>query len=135
LSAPPDRREVAARWLRWAVEDLLLAEHTAADEDLVPRGSCIWAHQAAEKAIKALLIARDIDPPKLHDLDRLVTRLPEADASAFDGIDLPELTRWSIEGRYPADLDEATRADGLRAIELAHSVIAAVEARVGHPAS
>ncbi len=135
MSAPPDRREVAARWLRWAAEDLALAEHTAADEDLVPRGACIWAHQAAEKAIKALLIARDIDPPKLHDLDRLVSRLPEADASAFDGIDLPELTRWSIEGRYRADLDEATRADGLRAIELAQSVITAVEARVGHPTS
>jgi hypothetical protein len=25
----PDRREVAERWLRWAAEDLVLAEHTA----------------------------------------------------------------------------------------------------------
>src|SRR5205807_1081555 len=73
-SVPPDRREVAKRWLRWATEDLMLAEHTAADEELVARGACIWAHQAAEKAIKALLIARDVDPPKLHDLDRLVAQ-------------------------------------------------------------
>jgi hypothetical protein len=83
----------------------MLAEHTAADEELVPRGACIWAHQAAEKAIKALLVARDVDPPKLHDLDRLVGRLPEAVASVFDGLDLPELSPWAIEGRYPADLD------------------------------
>jgi HEPN domain-containing protein len=130
LSAPPDRQDVAARWLRWASEDVLLAEHTAADDDLVPRGACIWAHQAAEKAIKALLVARDIDPPKLHDLDRLVTRLSDVDATVFDHLDLPELTRWAIEGRYPADLDEATSADAVRAIELARSVIAAVEARV-----
>ncbi len=79
----------------------------------------LWAHQAAEKAIKALLIARDVDPPKLPDLDRLVSRLPEVDALAFDGLDLPELSRWAIDGRYPADLDEATSADAGRAIDLA----------------
>src|SRR5690242_7014166 len=119
LSVPPDRGEVAARWLRWATEDLVLAEHTLADDELVARGACIWAHQAAEKAIKALLIARDVDPPKLHDLDRLVAQLPEDDAMVFDGFDLPELSRWAIEGRYPAELDEATNADAARAIAVA----------------
>jgi HEPN domain-containing protein len=108
----------------------VLAEHTAADEDLVPRGACIWAHQAAEKAIKALLVARDVDPPKLHDLDRLVAQLPEADAIVFDSLDLPELTRWAIEGRYPADLDEATSADAASSIALARSVMSAVEDRI-----
>lgn len=68
---PLDRTAIARRWLRWAEEDLALAEHTAADDDLVARGACVWAHPAAEKALKALLILRDIDPPKLHDLDRL----------------------------------------------------------------
>ncbi len=114
LSGPSDRGEVARRWMRWATEDLVLAEHMAADEEVVSRGACIWAHQAAEKAIKALLTARDVDPPKLHDLDRLAARLPEADVSAFDDLDLPELTRWAIEGRYPTDLDEATSADSMR---------------------
>ena len=61
MSELSDRREVAARWLRWATEDLRLAEHMAADDDLVSRGACIWAHQAAQKAMKALLIARDLD--------------------------------------------------------------------------
>ena len=35
LSEPPDRGDVAARWLQWAAEDLLLAQHSAADEDVV----------------------------------------------------------------------------------------------------
>jgi HEPN domain-containing protein len=130
LSELPDRRELAARWLRWANEDLVLAEHTSTDVDLVPRGACIWAHQAAEKAIKALLIARDIDPPKLHDLDRLAAQLPDGDSTAFDELDLPELTRWALEGRYPADLDEATTVDAIRAIALARSVVAATVARI-----
>jgi HEPN domain-containing protein len=46
---------------------------------------CLLAQQAAEKAIKAVLVAEDVDPPKLHDLRRLLraaeaaTRLVGAD--------------------------------------------------------
>lgn len=127
---PPDRVDVARRWLRWADEDLALAEHTAADPDVVARGACVWAHQAAEKALKALLILRDVDPPKLHDLDRLAQRLPADEGRAFAPIELPGLTRWAIEGRYPADLDEATHADGLKAIVIARQVVDLVRLRV-----
>lgn len=128
--SPPDHTEIAQRWLRWADEDLALAEHTAADADVVARGACVWAHQAAEKALKALLILRDIDPPKLHDLDRLAQRLPDDEASAFATIELPELTRWSIEGRYPADLDEATHTDALKAIVVARQVLDVARLRI-----
>lgn len=116
--------------MRWADEDLALAEHTAADPDVVARGACVWAHQAAEKALKALLILRDIDPPKLHDLDRLAQRLPDDEGRAFVRIELPELTRWSIEGRYPADVDEATHADGQKAITIAREILDAVRPRI-----
>jgi hypothetical protein len=81
-----------------------------------------------------VLIARDLDPPKLHDLVLLVALLPEADALVFDRVDLPELTRWAIEGRYPADLDEAANPDAVRAIELAREVVAAATARIDRPA-
>jgi HEPN domain-containing protein len=128
--SPPDRTNIAQRWLRWADEDLALAEHSAADADVVARGACVWAHQAAEKAVKALLILRDIDPPKLHDLDRLAQRLPDSEGSAFATIELPELTRWAIEGRYPADLDEATHTDATKAIAVAREVLDVVRPRI-----
>ncbi|MCX6540552.1 MAG: HEPN domain-containing protein [Actinobacteria bacterium] len=121
--------------MRWADEDFALAEHTAADPDVVARGACAWAHQAAEKALKALLILRNIDPPKLHDLDRLAKRLPHDEGASFAPIELPELTRWSIEGRYPADLDEATRADGLKAIAVARQVLDVVRLQVSSEGS
>ena len=133
--SPPDRTDIARRWLRWADEDLALAEHSAADPDVVARGACVWAHQAAEKALKALLILRDIDPPKLHDLDRLAQRLPDDEGRAFSSIELPELTRWSIEGRYPADLDEATHTDALKAIAVARRVLDVVRSRVAEDGS
>ena len=36
------------------------------------------------------------------------------------------LSRWAIEGRYPADLDEAQETDAERAIELAGDVLRVV---------
>lgn len=65
----------------------------------------------------------DVDPPKLHDLDRLVQRLPAGERSGFMALELPQLTRWSIEGRYPADLDEATADDATSAVVMAADVI------------
>jgi len=127
----PDHTDIAQRWLRWADEDLALAEHIIAGADVVARGACVFAHQAAEKALKALLILRNIDPPKLHDLDRLAQRLPNGEGSAFATIELPELTRWSMEGRYPADIDEATHADALKAIEVARRVLDVARSLIG----
>jgi HEPN domain-containing protein len=129
LSTPPDHYALARRWLRWAEEDFLLAKHSAADTDLVARGACVWAHQAAEKALKALLVHHNVDPPKLHDLDRLVQRLPADECLELSVIELPELTRWAIEGRYPDDLDEANATDAQRALEIARKVLDVVVER------
>lgn len=98
------------RWLRWADEDLVAASHSAADAEIAPRVACRLAQQAAEKAIKALLVAADVDPPKSHNLLRLTRMLTEERASPLLEVDLEELTRWAIEGRYPEDLDSP--ADG-----------------------
>ena len=121
--SPRDRADGAGRWLRWADEDLALAGHTAADSGVVARGACLWAHQAAERALKAPLILRDIDPPRLHDLDRLAQRLPRDESSDFAAIDLPELTRWSIVGRHPADLDELAHVVAVKAMAIARQVL------------
>ena len=74
-------------WLRWASEDLVMAERAHLMEGFVPRGVCMWSHQSGEKAVKALLVAYDIDPPKQHDLARLALRLPPAAADALLAID------------------------------------------------
>jgi len=88
------------------------------------------AHQSAEKAIKGLLAFHDVDPPKLHDLDRLVQRLPRSEQVGFESLELPELTRWAIEGRYPADIDEATGADATKSIGISQAVLALVRSKL-----
>lgn len=57
-------------------------------------------------------------------------RLPEAERAGFEMLELPELTQWAIEGRYPADLDEATDADATKSIGIATSVLALVAAKL-----
>ena len=68
---PNDPRE----WLNRAGSNLALARNRAPDvylEDL-----CFEAQQAAEKAVKAVLIRRGVDFPYVHDLARLLTLLEE----------------------------------------------------------
>ena len=57
MNEPRELRERARRWLRWAEEELTMAAAVAENPELVPRGACVWAQQAAETALKALLVA------------------------------------------------------------------------------
>src|SRR5215217_5530103 len=66
---PNDPRE----WLGSARSDLIYAKIHAPGVDLEAR--CFEAQQAAEKAIKAVLIDRGIDFPFTHNLLRLLTLL------------------------------------------------------------
>ena len=54
-----------------------------------------------EKALKALLIAHDIRPPKTHDIDVLILRLEEVGEKDLWSEDLSALTAYSVEARYP----------------------------------
>ena len=68
---PDDPRE----WLNRARSNLALAKNRAPDvylEDL-----CFAAQQAAEKAIKAVLIDRAVEFPYVHDLSRLMSLIEE----------------------------------------------------------
>lgn len=128
MSGEPEELHDRVRlWLTWARDDLALCRSALADPDVVRRGACTWAHQSAEKALKALVVAQDVDPPRTHNLLRL-EQLATADVrAALAGIDLEGLTRWAIEGRYPEDLAEATAADATLATAAAAEVLRIVE--------
>jgi HEPN domain-containing protein len=116
------RREVW-RWLRLAREDLAAAMHLADAAHLPHRVACLLAQQAAEKAIKAVLVAEDMDPPKLHDLRRLLERSASPIMAALNEPALEDLSRWSIAGRYPADVDEGTAGDVAICLDTAGRVL------------
>jgi HEPN domain-containing protein len=124
MSERPERlRREVWRWLRLAREDMAAAEHLAEAAHLPHRVACLLAQQAAEKAIKAVLVAEDLDPPKLHDLQRLLERCASPIMAALDEPALEDLSRWSIAGRYPADVDEGTAADVAVCLDMAGRVL------------
>ena len=72
-----------------------------------------------------------IDPPKNHDLIRLSRRVDIGLQDRLEKLDLAELTRWAIEGRYPDEFVEATKADAEQALRTAEAVLALVAEHLG----
>jgi HEPN domain-containing protein len=105
-------------WLR-----LLLQQQAVA-----PRHICWLAQQAAEKAIKAILVFLEIDFPWRHDLDALRNLIPAGWQVKDEHPDLAGLTEWAVEARSPGDWPEATEADARSAAGQARAVWESVHA-------
>jgi HEPN domain-containing protein len=74
--------------------------------------------QAAEKYLKALLIRHQIEPPKSHDIERLLTAVRIVASDAVDALgEAAWLMPFGVEMRYPGDLPEPLPDDGDRALE------------------
>jgi HEPN domain-containing protein len=105
------KKELILDWMRHAENDVISARILF--EYSWPRQTEIAAwhsQQCAEKALKAFLISRDIEPPKIHDLLRLLVlcRNIENDFSMLKSL-CKRLTPFGSEIRYPNELaaDEA----------------------------
>lgn len=98
--------------------------------DGVPRECCWLAQQAAEKALKAMLVFLAIDFPRTHNLGVLSTLLSSTVAITSDQQDLAQLSRWGVEARYPGDWPDATREDARTAIVQAQHTVAQVESEL-----
>lgn len=119
--------ELALLWLKKADHDLITARQTLALPDRPTDTPCFHAQQAVEKALKALLTARQITFPKIHDLVRLLDIITpmfpamESYREAFS-----ELSEYSVEIRYPDDWFEPTRDDAEKALVVAEKIVAIV---------
>jgi HEPN domain-containing protein len=127
---PDDPRE----WLNRARHNLARAQQPLVTDYL--EDFCFDAQQAAEKAIKAVFIARGLRFPYTHDLDRLLGLLSKA------GIRVPKyveqsdwLTPFAAEARYPGISGPVTKPQQRRAVRLATAVLnwAARQVKGWHP--
>lgn len=122
---PDDPRE----WLNRARSNLLRAQAILPGvylEDL-----CFDAQQAAEKAIKAVFIARGVDFPFVHDLARLLALLGQSGESIPLAVaDATDLTRYAVVPRHPGIAGPVTAEEHRRAVAIAEAVVAWAEERV-----
>ncbi len=115
--------EEAVAWLVKARGDLLAAETLAAPE-VAQRDIAIYhCQQAAEKAIKGLLVYRELPFQKTHDLERLL-ELARDDANSLSDLDehARTLTPYAVEFRYPGDIAEPDEDEMQEAPRLAREV-------------
>lgn len=125
-----ETRAEVDRWLVKADRDLAAARILS--NPVEPKRDIAVYHcqQAAEKALKAWLIANAIRFEKSHDLQRLLalcppTRLTDALLEAAQ-----ILTPYSTEFRYPGDVLEPNSDECDEAIRLAHTVLETIQALV-----
>ena len=121
----------ALRWLRYAEEDLLAATKLMESASAFVRPVCCHSHQAAEKALKAVLVFEQLEVPFIHDLNRLRGLIPDG----WDVVDsrpvLAHLTEWAASARYPGDWIEPTESEAAWAVSQATAVYESVAAEFG----
>lgn len=110
-------------WLAKADDDLTIAELVLRSDVGVEWAACFHAQQAAEKAVKAVLVHSGIDFPKSHRLDRLAGLLPASSEPRFDIAALTELAPWAVAGRYPEDIPNPTATEARHVVELARAAV------------
>ena len=126
--APDDPRE----WLARAKHNLITAKRWVPDEDEgFLESLCFDAQQAAEKAIKARLIALDVEFPYTHSIEDLLASLETAGDAIPDEVRAAEaLTPYAAVLRYPNRCPLAGEEDYHAAIRAAEAVVDWVE-RIG----
>jgi len=127
---PDDPRE----WLNRARSNLALARGGV--EGVYLEDLCFDAQQAAEKALKGVLIHSRIRFPLVHDLAALVSLLETAGVTVpIDILQVARLTRYAVPARYPWVSESVTRDEYREALALAESGVRWAEAAIGNVAA
>ncbi len=126
---PNERNEpgISIDWLRRAKSNLIRARQPK-PEEVFWEDLCFDAQQAVEKALKALLLFRNIQFRFVHDIAELLTNLDQ------NGIRIPEnirsaaeLTNYAVTARYPSPMEPVSEDEYKDALEIAESVMSWVE--------
>ena len=123
----PDRDPTRPEsWLRRARSNLARARLLAGQPEVAFEDLCFDAQQAAEKALKAVLVHRGVAFPRTH--AELLTLVARAGVEVpADVRDATLLTPYAVEARYPGLWEEVTSSDHQEALRVAQHVVAWAE--------
>jgi HEPN domain-containing protein len=85
---------------------------------------CFDAQQAAEKAVKAVLVLHEIEFPRTHELGELLALAHQAGEPIPDDLwEASGLSRYATHARYPGGEHRATENDYMDAVAMAEKVV------------
>jgi len=110
-------------WLRRAKSNLARAKQPKPEEALW-EDLCFDAQQAAEKAVKAVLVFYQIDFPKSHDITELLVILDQSGHEPLKEIwEAGRLSNYAVQTRYPGVAQPVTEEEYYQAVALAEQVV------------
>lgn len=112
----------SADWLLRAKSDLSLAS-VPLPQNVLYNDLCFHAQQAVEKSIKAVLIHYQIEFPRVHHINYLLTLLPSEVSKPPEVEKVSTLTSYAVMLRYPGEYEEVTVQAYQEAIRLARLVL------------
>jgi HEPN domain-containing protein len=126
---------LAREWLAKAGEDYCFAQVNLEEQKPFWAQICFHYHQAAEKYLKAYIVAHDLVFRKAHDLILLLQICAARDPTVETLRPACEyLTAYYVETRYPVHWPtDFSREAAIRASESAAQVKSWAEARIPHP--
>ena|SRR5664280_293359 len=116
--------KLARQWVAKAANDLLSADNNLKAEEVPFDVVCFHCQQAAEKLLKAFLVAGGQPAPRTHDLLLLLEEVLRACPTAKvlrDGLAL--LMPYAVEVRYPDEWCEPSAEDAREARQAAEGVL------------
>jgi HEPN domain-containing protein len=118
---PPDD---PYEWLNRARSNLKRAQADIRLSGVYLEDLCFDAQQAAEKAIKAVLLRLGIPFPYTHDLTKLLTLITEGGEPIPDSVkEADRLSRFAVVTRYPGLTEPVIREEYERAVKIAAAVV------------
>jgi HEPN domain-containing protein len=130
---PPDdvARRLSRDWLAKAEIDVQVSERLLRDGAEFAEAVAFHAQQAAEKSLKALLVARQVEFPKTHDLERLLELVARGDAPLASKLEnAADLTPYGVEYRYPGDYEPVSATTASTCLSIARKVFDEVARRL-----
>lgn len=120
----PHNPATAKVWLRRARGNLTRAKLYGGAPGTFYEDSSFDSQQAAEKAMKGLLIHLSPPYPKIHAIADLITKIEEAGVAVPTEVrQAAALTAYAVSARYPGVSEEVSEKEYRLAIELAERVV------------
>jgi len=117
---PDDPRE----WLSRARSNLAKAKSAFGTPEVYLEDLCFDVQQAAEKAIKAILIHLDVRFPYVHDLAQLLALIEQAGPTVPKPVrQAARLSEYAVETRYPGLSEPVTRQEYEEALAIAEEIV------------
>lgn len=111
----------ALEWVNYAEEDLIMAKSALKRRKPLTTASCFHSQQCAEKYLKSILVAKDVEFPKTHDLLILNTLCSTAGIiTGFTKEGLGRLSGYAVHTRYPGN--QPAPEDAKEALEITMTI-------------